>query len=78
VTEVLSTTRIQRGESALRQARGPELSRGTTARCASTEDHQAPSLPLLREQGINIGVIASLPSASKKGTWPLPILTAQL
>ena len=38
------TARVQRGESA-------------TARCASTEDHQVPSL---------------LCSASKKGTWPLP------
>ena len=45
------TARIQRGESALRQAQGPELSRGTTARCASTEDHQPQSpspLPPIR------------------------------
>ena len=30
------------------------------ARCASTEDHQAPSPPLLREQGISTGVIPPL------------------
>ena len=39
----------ERGPSALRLAQGPELSRGKAARCASTEDHQPPSLsPLLQ------------------------------
>ena len=27
------------------------------ARCVSTEDHQAPSPPLFREQGISTGVV---------------------
>jgi hypothetical protein len=36
--------RVQRGES-------------TTARCASTEDHQAPSHPLFREHRTNVGVL---------------------
>jgi hypothetical protein len=43
------TARVQRGESA-------------TARCASTGDQQAPSPPLLREQGISTGVIPPLSS----------------
>ncbi len=30
-----------------------------TARCASTEDHQAPSPPLFREHRINVGVLPS-------------------
>ena len=42
-----STARVQRGPS-------------EAARCASTEDHQAPSLPLLREQGISTGVMPPL------------------
>jgi hypothetical protein len=49
------------------------------ARCASTEDHQAPSPPLLREQGTCMGVIPPLHRArivSKKDglAAPLPSL----
>jgi hypothetical protein len=46
------------------------------ARCASTEDNQAPSLPLLREQGISTGVIPPLDrgaSASKKDGLAAPL-----
>ena len=44
------------GSSTARVQRGPS----EAARCASTEDHQAPSSPFYRAR-----------SASKKGTWPL-------
>jgi hypothetical protein len=45
------TARVQRGPS-------------EAARCASTEDHQAPSPLLLREQGIGTGVIPLLSSCA--------------
>ena len=51
-----STARVQRGESA-------------TARCASTEDHQAPSPPLFCEQEGHLATILypSLPDRYLSG-----------
>jgi len=61
-----STVRIERpplhrGSSASKKGTWPLPSHPSeAARCASTEDHQAPSRPLLREQGISTGVIPPL------------------
>jgi len=64
-SQCLSSGERPRPPSTARVQRGP--SEG--ARCASTEDHQPPSPPLLREQGISTGVIppflSSLPSAAR-------------
>jgi hypothetical protein len=40
--------------------------RSEAERCASTEDHQAPSLPLFREQGTSTGVMPPLQTSSQK------------
>ena len=40
--------------------------RSEAERCASTEDHQAPSLPLFREQGTSTGVMPPLQASPKK------------
>src|SRR5262245_355059 len=53
-----SSACVQRGES-------------STARCASTEDHQAPSLPTFREQKADTGTVPSSLSCGlgEQGEW---------
>ena len=65
---------LYRGGSASKKGTWPLLPHPSeAARCASTEDYQPPSPPLLREQETSVGVVLTPFSASKKDGLATPL-----